>query len=652
MEQRLLIMDNQVSPENTPPDSPHGSPHRRSQITDEDSTRIWDDLPKHLKIKKRSAYIRRHSDLTVTSNYRKFTLLMWKNYINTKRKWKTSAVQLTAPAFLVTILVIINSHRLDHHYKQTIYDPFKIDVMPNSTFGNACDTIYLKPQNKAIEEFKNHLQLAISCPPNTTHCRDFKYKFSDDDLDVVPYKSDLCAMIEFIKYEPLTDTENITSNLIKYQIRFPGVLDSGMSNSSLISIGKQWDTSFRFPPYLIDGPREIESPYGGHPGYYQHGFLYIQHLIAMEIAEIIYVKEKMKLNTSPPIKHPDEFKEEFAALLRKLSVRLRRFPFPSHRNEGAVRVIHDTLPVVLVTGFGISCMVMVYLTVHEKEMGIRILLKMYGIDQTFHRYAWILHNLIMLSVSSLIITAILSTNWTSDGPGIFNDVVSHVFLLLIVCYVFCLICTVLLIVCFFSRASTACISVCFIWTVTFVPYIYVRNNYNILHFWQRIVACFFFNTAIAIGCHIISEVEALDEGLNWSNVFSKDINDPMKFSLGWVMVTMVLMGFVKFLLAQYLAKVFPDSGIQSLPWNFLFTSWFWNDRLPPDDSHIPYDRSRENSFEEDHPEYFEDDSNTKRRKELTIENVSKYHGKLRAVHKMNLICHQGHVTVLLGDQGS
>ncbi|CAL8127122.1 unnamed protein product [Orchesella dallaii] len=467
-------MEAPPSDETSPPESPTGSPKqaKRRSFGSDDPTRIWDDLPKHLKIKKRTAYIRRHSDLMVTSNYRKFTLLMWKNYINTKRQWKTSTVQLTAPAFLVTILVIIVSNRQDSHYEQRIYDPFNIDVMPASTFGQECKSIYLQPDTPAIREFKDHLQNAIS--------RNLEYKFSQDDLDVIPYRSDLCALIEFKEYDPIIVDSNSTSTVIRYDIRFPGVLDSGRSKSSLTSIGKRWDTSFRFPPYLIDGPREITDPYGGHPGYYKHGFLYIQHLIAMELAEIIYVKEKMKRNTVPPIYSADHFKDEFK-------------------------------------------------------------------------------------------------------------------------------------------------------------------------FWQRIASCIFFNTAIAIGCHIISEVEALDEGLNWHNVFGHNIKD---FSLGWVMITMVLVGLLKFLLAQYISKVFPDAGIQSLPWNFMFTSWFWNDQLPPDDSHVPYARNDEKSFEENHPQYFEDDSNTKRRKELSIENVSKYHRKLRALHKLNLICHQGNVTVLLGDQGS
>ncbi len=117
------------------------------------------------------------------------------------------------------------------------------------------------------------------------------------------------------------------------------------------------------------------------------------------------------------------------------------------------------------------------------------------------------------------------------------------------------------------------------------------------------------------------------------------------------MLVLLLMGIVQLLLSNYLSRVIPDNKAQKLPWNFLFKGWFWKNTLPPADE-VPTDKTQERSFEENHSEYFEDDSSTKQRKELCIENISKYLEQHRILHKVNLLCYQGHVTVLLGNQGS
>lgn len=56
-------MANLSAPERTSDGGKRGSDTespKSYQKTEEDPNRIWDDLPKHLRIKKRTAYIRRH----------------------------------------------------------------------------------------------------------------------------------------------------------------------------------------------------------------------------------------------------------------------------------------------------------------------------------------------------------------------------------------------------------------------------------------------------------------------------------------------------------------------------------------------------------------------------------------------------------------
>ncbi len=104
----------------------------------------------------------------------------------------------------------------------------------------------------------------------------------------------------------------------------------------------------------------------------------------------------------------EEWEDELWKLLDKMVIRLRRFPFPAHESEETVQTISSLLPTFLVIGFAISCVVMSFFTVREKEMGIRILVQMYGVEDRYHRYAWILHNLLYQSLFAIFMSIILS----------------------------------------------------------------------------------------------------------------------------------------------------------------------------------------------------------------------------------------------------
>lgn len=197
-------------------------------------------------------------------------------------------------------------------------------------------------------------------------------------------------------------------------------------------------------------------------------------------------------------------------------------------------------------------------------------------------------------------------------------------------------------------ASTACITVCLLWILFFLPYHYTHDRLQKLdfHIFESLLLCIPCNTALGFGCQLLAKIQADDVlNLEWKSIFTQ----PGQLNHVWIIVMLLGSGVLQVLIAQYISRVFNDAGVQKLPWNFLCKAWFWKDQHPPDP--VPPNLLQEISFEISHPANFEDDSHTKQRKELCIENLSKYHGLHRILHRVNLICYQGHATVILGDKG-
>lgn len=354
-------------------------------------SRIWEDLPRHLRIKKKTTYIRRHSDMKIATTFTIVRLLMWKNFVVMKRQWKTSLLQYLTPLAIIIVMLIIHINTEEPGYNDKVYDYFHVDTFDKAyssyLFGK-CESVYLTPKNPVMEELRQQLEDAKD---------NFKYKFLTSSSSTSQLPADLCLQLEFHKKSFGDRDGKQFSDTISYSLRFRAVHSNLGRKRSVLGFGEEWETKIMYPDEIVDGVRAPKETEGGHPGYYKHGFLHFQHKITNDLMRMILKQEQFN-------------KSEFDTLRDKITVRLRRMPFPAHPSESRLVTISATMPICLVGGFTISCSVMAYLSVREREMGVKQVLKIYGIHEVLVKYTWILHNFFYQSISALLMTIILSVS--------------------------------------------------------------------------------------------------------------------------------------------------------------------------------------------------------------------------------------------------
>jgi ATP-binding cassette subfamily A (ABC1) protein 3 len=160
-----------------------------------------------------------------------------------------------------------------------------------------------------------------------------------------------------------------------------------------------WWTQYTFPQFSIPGPRELEYDTGAQPGYYEEGFLTIQHLVTMAVANV----------TS----------NGFATAENKLNLIAQRFPYPTFMKDIFLVVLQFLFPVILMFSFIYPAVNQTKNLVLEKERRLKESMKMMGLKDWLHWFAWFLKSLLWLAISVAIITGFLCVK-IHDGAGILN----------------------------------------------------------------------------------------------------------------------------------------------------------------------------------------------------------------------------------------
>jgi ATP-binding cassette subfamily A (ABC1) protein 3 len=339
----------------------------QSQIDDEDP---WAYLPKSLKNKKKVAYMRTHSDLKTPSRTCKFNLLLWKDWTTLKRCWKSTLIEMLTPVLAVALLTISISFWPEQKRLASTYTSFGVQP-PYHVFKN-CSKFVFAPNIPLVKDIMTGVQLEFQ-----DGFKKHSFELVDGDFELTHMRqSELCAGIVFTfkPIELLTHLTQFPQN-IHFKIRLPAVpqgSDLPESNrlkswaGGMIERGSEWQTSYIYPVRLLTGPRNEHDYTGGSPGYYQEGFLLLQHLVSKQILHWIYM-DGMKKTTSL-----EEAEDSFNKRMGNIVVQLNRFPYPSNKDNSIVKVIHDMLPVIIVVAYMIPFMLMVYGCVLEKESGIRV----------------------------------------------------------------------------------------------------------------------------------------------------------------------------------------------------------------------------------------------------------------------------------------
>ena len=195
---------------------------------------------------------------------------------------------------------------------------------------------------------------------------------------------------------------------MRYTLRFSATPQ--YASKDVTSAVKNWETQMTFPLFQKPGPRMVNDSEGGFPGYYEEGFLAIQHSIAMSAVHHI--------NNTPIPWHLTDRRED--RIDDPIEVVLQRFPYPPYIEDIYLLALQFLFPMILMFSFLYPTVNLTKNLVIEKEKRLKESMKMMGLKNWLHWLAWFIKSILWLLISSALLTIILTIK-LNEGVGILNE---------------------------------------------------------------------------------------------------------------------------------------------------------------------------------------------------------------------------------------
>jgi ATP-binding cassette, subfamily A (ABC1), member 3 len=227
------------------------------------------------------------------------------------------------------------------------------------------------------------------------------------------------------------DTPHNFSNELKFTLRFPST-PKHAANDPMRPI-KTWWTQFTFPLFARPGPRMSGNETGGVPGYYEEGFLAVQHAISMIVAAKV-ANNDQDINDDV------------------LTLQMLRFPYPDYVEDDFLLALQFLFPFILMLSFIYPAVNLTKNLVIEKEKRLKESMKMMGLKNWLHWLAWFIKSFLWLALSVGLLS-ILITIKVKDGVGIMNKSDGLLIYLFFITYTISSIAFCFMLSTFFSKVS-------------------------------------------------------------------------------------------------------------------------------------------------------------------------------------------------------
>lgn len=386
--------------------------------------------------------------------------------------------------------------------------------------------------------------------------------------------------------------------------------------------------------YWRPGPGPMGKNSFFHYTYINFGFVFLQDLIERTLMGIL---------TNRSISEPGLY--------------IQQFPYPCYLDDTFIAMLGNFMPLFMTLAWVYTIAMVVKSIVHEKEMRLKEVMKVMGMDTSAHWTAWFLTSLFTILISIIILVLLLHLG------SIFTYSDATLVFLVLTIFGSASIALAFLISVFFSNAnvSAACGGIIYFFTHLLYPVtIWFEEYMTTTHLAS---VSLFSTTAFGLAFKYISRWEEQGIGAQWHNLF----DNPMpgdKFSLGMAIIFMILDGFVYLLLAWYFENVLPGQFGIPKPWYFPFANICGiQSTVSPCSTRrgikIAKAVDSQDSFHEEIcPIHNISDTSeqdpTGLKVGVFIKNLVKVYerGKKRAVDGLNIKMFEGQVTVLLGHNGA
>ncbi|CAL9693308.1 unnamed protein product [Knipowitschia caucasica] len=558
---------------------------------------------------------------------RQLKLLLWKNYLQQKRKILVTVIEILLPLLFSGILIGLRQRVPTSTFPNaTVYESFEVDSLPNPLL-HIMQLAYVPLNSSAVRQVAEDVRANLTL--HSVRGFDTEDQF-EEFVRTDPYSHLFLAAVVF--HHPLLLHDEPLPIKVNYSLRFsytPRFAPASEQMEFNPNSDLDWHTRSLFPLFQLPGPREQYSPMGGTPGYYREGFLAVQHAVDRAIIR----------SHGGAASH---------SLLQKTRVIMSRFPFPAFIYDVYILVIQNQLPLLLVLSFTYSGISIVRFIVQEKERKLKEYMRMMGLSNWLHWSAWFLMFFLFLSISVLLVTILLCIQVTSNGAVLTHSDPSLVFVFLLT-FTAATINFCFLISAFFSRANSAAAAGGFLYFLTYLPYLFIWPRYDLLSHSQKVSSCLISNVAMAMGAQLIGMFEGKGTGIQWYNLVDAVTVDD-DFSMAQVLAMLLFDAVLYGLLACYVEAVFPGEYGLPLPPHFFLLPSYWKGKpvLSEKEEEEDAEKALKGEFIEQEPGGLVAGIKIKRLvKEFKVGNKMR-----KAVRDLTLNMFEGQITVLLGHNGA
>jgi len=191
-------------------------------------------------------------------------------------------------------------------------------------------------------------------------------------------------------------------------------------------------------------------------------------------------------------------------------------PYPCYMIDNFLKMIQHVMPLCLSISFVYTVSMLTQTIVYEKELRLKEVMKIMGLNNSVHLFAWFITYFIQFTLIMTIVTCILH----------FGKILTHsdpflVFLLLEL-YAIATICFSFFVSSLYSKAKLAAACAGILYFLSYVPcmYISIREDvaYEIIPWWTKTFASMLSTTAFGIASKYIAFYENDGEGIQWRNM--------------------------------------------------------------------------------------------------------------------------------------
>ncbi|KAF1380568.1 hypothetical protein PFLUV_G00165200 [Perca fluviatilis] len=228
----------------------------------------------------------------------------------------------------------------------------------------------------------------------------------------------------------------------------------------------------------------------------------------------------------------------------------------------------SSLPLFMTLAWIYSVAMIVKGIVAEKEARLKETVRIMGLRSSIYWLSWAVSSVLPLAISALLLALLLKYGKVlqySDPSVIF------VFLL-----VFCLatISQCFLISVFFSKANLAAACGGLLYFVLYLPYILCNAWSDVIGFQAKVVVSLLSCVAFGYGCDNFAKYEQQGIGIQWYNI-RKSPEDGERYSFIVSIIIMLFDAAFYWVLTWYIENVFPGQYGIPKPWYFPFTASYW-----------------------------------------------------------------------------